>query len=58
MSRESKWMKIILVRRVKSVPPVGIRVGQFHTLERASTPNFIGFVVENIVTVLVMMREK
>ena len=37
-----------------SVPSLGIRVGSFHTFERASTPIFIDFIVRNIAGLLVM----
>ena len=40
-------------RRLKSVPKLGIKVGEFHTLERTSTPDFVGFVAVNIVNMLV-----
>ena len=37
-----------------SVPGLGIRVGSFHTFERASTPIFIDFIVRNIAGLIVM----
>ena len=40
-------------RKLKSIPFVGFKVGQFHTLERTSTPAFLDFVVSNIVSMLV-----
>ena len=46
----------MLRRRIKSVPSVvGLKVGDFHMLERVSTPIFIDFVVHNIVNLLVML---
>ena len=41
--------------QVKSNPDVGIKVGDFHTLERVSTPVFIDYVVRNIVNILVSL---
>ena len=43
----------ILEKQVKSIPPVGIKVGEFHMLERASTPVFLHYVLTNIVNMLV-----
>ena len=46
----------IVERQLKSVPSMGIKVGSFHTLERTSTPAFLGLVVSNVVCMLVMYR--
>ena len=40
--------------QVRSIPSVGLRVGDFHVLERLSTPIFIDYVIRNIVNLLVM----
>ena len=40
-------------RQVKSISADGINVGDFHTLERTSTPVFVDYVVRNIVNLLV-----
>lgn len=45
----------ILRRQVRSVPIVGFKVGDFHMLERESTPIFIQYIVTNIVNLLVML---
>ena len=42
-----------LARQFKSIPFMGFKVGQFHTLERTSTPVFLHFVVSNVVSMLV-----
>ena len=42
----------ILKRQVRSIPTVGIKVGEFHMLERTSTPVFIQYVLTNIVNML------
>ena len=47
-------LSLILKRQLKSVPVVGIKVGDFHMLERTSTPVFLDFVVRNIVGMLVL----
>ena len=42
-----------LVRRqVTSIQPEGIKVGEFHTLERTSTPVFLHYVLVNIASML------
>ena len=46
----------ILKRQMLSIPPVGIKVGEFHVLERQSTPAFVDYVVNNIVSMLVAFR--
>ena len=40
-------------RYLKSISLQGIKVGEFHVLERASTPIFIDYVAKNIVNMLV-----
>ena len=44
----------VLKMQIESIPLVGLRVGDFHMLERASTPIFIHYVINNIVSLLVM----
>ena len=46
--------KKILERQLRSIPKFGVKVGEFHTLERAATPNFVDFVFKNIVNLLVI----
>ena len=46
----------MLRRQVKSIPPLGIMVGQFHMLERTSTPVFMHYVLSNIVSMLVVFK--
>ena len=43
----------IFSRQIRSIPRTGIKVGNFHTMERVSTLVFIDFVVRNIVNLLV-----
>ena len=43
----------ILERQLKSIPTVGIKVGEFHMLERTSTVVFLDYVLKNIVNMLV-----
>ena len=45
-----------LVQRIKAVPPLGIQVGNFHTMERTSTPVFVDFVVTNLAGLLLLFR--
>ena len=46
----------ILARQAMSVPPAGIQVGQFHMLERKSTPIFLNHVVSNVVNMLATFK--
>ena len=50
--------KRILCRGIRSVPSIGIKVGEFHNFERMSTPNFLGFAVKNITRMLIASRNK
>ena len=43
----------IFRRQVSSIGTVGIKVGGFHMLERASTPIFLHYVLTNVVNMLV-----
>ena len=40
-------------KRAMSIQPVGIKVGEFHTLERMSTPMFLHYILHNVVSMLV-----
>ena len=46
----------ILDKQVRSIPSVGIKVGDFHVLERTSAPVFLHYVLTNIVNMLVAYR--
>ena len=52
----NKAARNVFERQVKSVQPMGIAVGEFHTLERTSTPVFVDYVLTNIVNMLVAYR--
>ena len=43
----------IMRRRVRSIQAAGTKVGEFHMLERTSTPVFVNYVLCNIVNMLV-----
>ena len=43
----------LLTRQMRSVPPVGIQVGEFHMLDRTCTPKFLDFVLGNVISMLV-----
>lgn len=45
------WLKSVRAIRV-----FGIHVGHFHTMERQSAPIFIDFVIQNVVSLLVLAR--
>ena len=46
----------VTMRKIKSIPPVGIKVGEFHMLERTSTPIFLNYVLTNVVNMLVAFQ--
>ena len=46
----------ILKRQLMSIPAVGIKVGDFHMLERTSTPVFVDYILTNVVNMLVAYR--
>ena len=52
--RTSRATKMVTMQ-LKSIPAVGIKVGNFHTLERVSTPVFVDYVICNIVDLLVTL---
>ena len=43
----------VMSRQAMSIQPVGIKVGEFHTLERLSSPIFLHYVLTNVVGMLV-----
>ena len=45
-----------LVRELISIPPVGVKVGEFHMMERTSALVFLHYVLTNIVNMLVAYR--
>ena len=47
------FQRKILEKQLMSIPTVGITVGDFHMLERTSTPIFLHYVLTNIVNMLV-----
>ena len=49
--RPNEWK--VLGRQLMSIPPVGIKVGNFHMLEKTSIPVFLHYVLTNIVNMLV-----
>ena len=49
----NKAERNIRMRQVRSIPPMGIKVGELHTLERTATPVFVHYVLTNIVNMLV-----
>ena len=46
----------LLERQAMAIQSVGIQVGQFHTLERASVPVFLNYVLTNVVSMLVVYK--
>ena len=44
----------VFKRQVRSIPTVGVKVGEFHMLERTSTPVFLHYVLANVVNMLVV----
>ena len=54
----TKFEKMVLQRKIRSVQSAGIKVGEFHTLERISTPMFIHYILQNICTMLLSVRKR
>ena len=52
----NKAERNFLRKQVKAIPPQGIQVGRFHTLERTSTPVFLHYILTNVVNMLVAYR--
>ena len=48
--------RMILQRQLMSIPPIGIKVGEFHILERISIPMFLDYVLRNVVSLLVAYK--
>ena len=46
------WTNKILTRQFRSIPSLGIKVGEFHMMQRTSTPAFLDFVLTHIVSML------
>ena len=43
---------------IRSIPPTGIKVGNFHLFERMSTPNFLSFGIKNITRIVIAYRSQ
>ena len=56
LNRRRPQLSKILQRLMRSIPRMGIKVGEFHMMERESTLNILHYVLSNIVTVLVANR--
>ena len=54
--KSNKNQRMILQRQLMSIPPLGIKVGKFHILERTSIPVFLDYVVRNVVSLLVAYK--
>ena len=52
----NKFENAIIQKQLISIPPVGIKVGEFHVLERTSVPVFLDYVIRNIVSMLVALQ--
>ncbi|CAG7667499.1 unnamed protein product [Allacma fusca] len=52
-----KQHEAMIRRKVISIPVVGFHIGQFHLLERASSPNFLRFVSINTMRVLIACKQ-
>ena len=46
-------LRKLLAARVNSIPLAGVKVGDFHVLERTSTPVFLDYVLSNVVNMIV-----
>ena len=54
LKNRADWKRI--ERQVRSIPLVGVKVGEFHVLEKMSTPVFLDFVLNNVVNLLVTFK--
>ena len=52
----SKAQRNDWARKLRSIPAVGIQVGEFHLMERTSTPVFLHYALTNIVNMLVTFQ--
>ena len=52
----NKFENAIIQKQLISIPPLGIKVGEFHVLERNAIPVFQDYVVRNIVSLLVAQQ--
>ena len=50
---KQRCQRMILKRQLAGIPQVGIKVGEFHTLERNSIPLFLDYVLTHVVGMLV-----
>ena len=48
----NRFQRKIMERQVLSIPALGVKVGTFHVMERTSTPVFLDYVLNNIVSML------
>ena len=53
LRKMNRMENAILRKQLISIPIVGIKVGEFHTFERTSIPEFLDYVLRNIVSMLV-----
>ena len=52
----TKLQRKLFMRRVNSIPEVGIKVGELHTMDRTSTPVFMHYLLTNVVSMLVAFQ--
>jgi hypothetical protein len=52
---EVRRMRVIQ-KGIRSIPPLGIKVGVFNTLQRQTTPNFVMFVLFNLGRMIVTFK--
>ena len=43
-------------KEIQRIPEIEVKVGDFHMLERESTPNFIMFVISSVASLLITFR--
>jgi hypothetical protein len=55
-SRRNTSFSLEVRKILRSIPPMGIRVGDFNTMERSSTIMYIDFVTEKLVSILVVTK--
>ena len=54
--KEGQMVKRSMLKIIKSIPPLAVKVGDFHTMERTGTLTFLNFVFCQIVGLLVAFK--
>ena len=53
--RNLEW-KLMMKQQVRSIQVMGVKVGEFHMLERMSTPAFVHYAIIHVASMLVAYK--